>query len=277
MSRAPLNIGYLPLVDAAPLIIAQKMGFADTEGIRLALHKQPSWSALRDGVALGTLDAGHMLSPLPVAMSLGLGGLPTAMDALLVMSVNGNVIGVSNGLASKMRSNGWREDFRDPLATGKHLIRASGRKLRIGVPFPFSMHAELVYFWLNALGLKTPDELDVRTVPPPHMADAIAANEIDAFCVGEPWGSIAVETGVGELILPANSIWTFSPEKVLAARRDWIETNPAETRALMRAVVTAARWLGDPENRLVASEILAQPGLIDVPSEVIDQIGRAHV
>jgi NitT/TauT family transport system ATP-binding protein len=133
------------------------------------------------------------------------------------------------------------------------------------------MHAELVYFWLGALGLKTPDELDVRTVPPQHMADAIAANEIDAFCVGEPWGSIAVENGVGELILPANRIWAFSPEKVLAARRNWIEKHPDETRSLMRSVVNATRWLGDPENRLMATEILSQPGLIDVPSAVIDR------
>lgn len=271
MSRDSLNIGYVPLVDAAPLILAQKMGFADAEGITLELHKQPSWSALRDGVALGSLDAGHMLSPLPVAMSLGLGGLPTPMDALLVMSANGNVIGVANNLAARMREGGWREDFRDPLATGKNLIRASGRRLRIGVPFPFSMHAELVFYWLGALGLKTPGELDVHTIPPPLMADALATDEIDAFCVGEPWGSIAVENGVGELILPANTIWAFSPEKVLAARRSWIEDHPGETRALMRAVVGAARWLGDPDNRLMASEVLSQPGLIDVPAEVIDR------
>jgi NitT/TauT family transport system ATP-binding protein len=133
------------------------------------------------------------------------------------------------------------------------------------------MHAELVFYWLGALGLRTPGELDVHIVPPPLMSDAIAADEIDAFCVGEPWGSIAVENGTGELILPCNAIWAFAPEKVLGARRDWIEAHPFATRALMRAVVGAARWLGDPGNRLMASEILAQPGLINVPDGVIDR------
>ncbi|WP_424967668.1 CmpA/NrtA family ABC transporter substrate-binding protein [Dinoroseobacter sp. S375] len=277
MSRSILDIGYVPLVDAAPLLVAQKMGFAEAEGLSLNLHKQPSWSALRDGVALGTLDAAQMLSPLPVAMSLGLGGLPTPMDALMVMSVNGNVIGVSNEIAAKMRAGGWQESFRDPLGTGNHLIRATGRRLRIGVPFPFSMHAELVFYWLGALGLKTPGELDVHTIPPPLMSDAIAADEIDAFCVGEPWGSIAVENGTGELVLPASAIWAFAPEKVLGARRDWIEEHPGETRSLMRAVVSAAQWLGAEENRLMASEVLAEPGLIDVPDGVLDRALSGHL
>lgn len=271
MIRETLDIGYVPLVDAAPLILAQKLGYAEAEGIGLNLHAQPSWSALRDGVALGSLDAAHMLSPLPVSMSLGLGGLPTPMDALMVTSVNGNVIGVSNAIAARMREGGWQAGFRDPLATGNHLIRATGRRPRIGVPFPFSMHAELVFYWLGALGLKTPGELDVHIVPPSLMSDALAADEIDAFCVGEPWGSIAVENGTGELVLPGNTIWAFAPEKVLGARRDWIDDNPSTTRALMRAVVGAAQWLGNPDNRIMASEILAQPGLIDVPDGVIDR------
>ncbi len=266
-----LHIGFVPLVDCAAVVVAKHLGFAEAEGLTLTLHKQPSWSALRDGVALGGLDAAHMLSPLPVAMSLGLGGLPTRVDALMVMSVNGDVIGVSNAIARKMRADGWPASFRDPRGTGEHLIRATDRRLRIGVPFPFSMHAELVFHWLGALGLKTPGELDVRIVPPPHMADAIAADEIDAFCVGEPWGSIAVEQGVGELVLPCSAIWSFSPEKVLGARHDWIEENPDIVRGLMRAIFGACKWLGAEENRLVASELLSRSDYVNVPATVIDR------
>ncbi|WP_208349929.1 CmpA/NrtA family ABC transporter substrate-binding protein [Pseudaestuariivita rosea] len=266
-----INCGYVPLVDSAPLIIARELNFAQEEGLDLQLLKQPSWSALRDLLALGHLDAAHILSPLPIAMSLGLGGLPAQVDALMVLSANGNVIGVSNTLADQMRENGWSGDFLTPSETGKHLIASAGPDLRIGVPFPFSMHSELLYYWLGHLGIDVGNQLDIRIVPPPQMADAIAQGEIDVFCVGEPWGSIAVEQGVAELILPGAAIWAFAPEKVLAARRDWITTNPDLTRRLMRAVARAAKWLGDHDNRMMAAEVLARSEHLDVADDIIDR------
>lgn len=271
MSDHSLNIGFVPLVDSAPLFIARDLGFAAEEGLSLTLLRQPSWSALRDLLALGHLDAAHMLSPLPIAMSLGLGGMPAAIDALMVMSVNGNVIGTTPAIAKQMRTLGWNGAFNDPQGTGQYLIKATNRRLSVGVPFPFSMHTELLHYWLGALGLTNPGELDIRIVPPQMMADAIAAGEIDAFCVGEPWGSIAVEQGVGELILPGSAIWSFAPEKVLAVRRDWIEQNPDVTAALMRAVWRATRWLHNTDNRALASDILARSENLDLPDNVIDR------
>jgi ABC-type nitrate/sulfonate/bicarbonate transport system substrate-binding protein len=102
MKDTVLNCGYVPLVDCAPLVIAKDLGFAAEEGLALNLMAQPSWSALRDMLALGHLDAAHMLSPMPVAMSIGLGGLPARIDALMVLSVNGTVFGVSNAVAADL-------------------------------------------------------------------------------------------------------------------------------------------------------------------------------
>ena len=276
MSQITLRCGFIPLVDVAPLVVAREMGFAAEEGVDLTLVKQPSWSALRDALVLGQTDCAHMLSPLPVAMSLGLGGLPTRVDALMVLSANGNVIGVTPALAQRMRAGGWADGFRDPLGTGQHLIRATGGRLRVAVPFPFSMHAELLYHGRGARGLAAPGALDIRPVPPPLMPAALAAGEIDAFCVGEPWGSYAVEDGSGELILPGAAIWGFAPEKVLAARHDWIEDHPEATSRLMRAVVRAARWLLERENRTMAGELLSRAEYLDIPSMIIDRalIGR---
>ena len=107
-------------------------------------------------------------------------------------------------------------DFLDAGAAGRALIAAADGRLRFGVPFPYSMHAELLHYWMESLGEPA---IEVHTVPPSRMAGAIAAGEIDAFCVGEPWGSVAVERGAAELILPGAAIWRFAPEKVLAARR----------------------------------------------------------
>ncbi len=277
MSGLELNIGFMPLVDSAPLVIAQEMGFADQEGLSLNLLKSPSWSAIRDMVTLGRADAVHMLAPVPIAMSLGIGG-QGKLDVLQVLSVSGTAIGVSLDLAGRMREAGYSFDFADATAAGRALIAAAGPELRIGVPFPFSMQAELLYYWLSALGFPAPQGVQIRTVPPPLMAEAIAKGEIDAFCVGEPWGSIAVENGVGELLLPGAAIWSFAPEKVLAVRQGWAEAEPELAARLIRAVWRAGRWLDTPGNQMTAAEILSRSAYVNVPAEIIERaLGGALV
>jgi len=266
-----IEIGFLPLIDAAPLVIAREIGFAAEEGLEIALSREPSWSALRDKLAMGLIHAAQMLSPVPVAMALGLGGLATSLDALMVLSVNGNVIGVSRGLAARMRRRGVPNDFMAAGTIGRALIAAADGPLVVGVPFPFSMHVELLRYWLEGLDESGADRLVVRTVPPPRMADAMAAGEIDAFCVGEPWGSIAVERGVADLILPGCAIWRFAPEKVLAVRSGFSEAEPGLTARLMRAVWRAARWLGDPAHHMTASEILARTPYLDLAAEIVER------
>jgi len=267
----PVSLGFIPLVDAAPLIVAHEMGFAAEEGLALTLARAPSWSALRDMLRIGRLDAAHMLAPVPVAGALGLGGGSDGLSAVSVLSINGNVIGVSRALATRLRDGGHDFAFDDARAAGLALIAVADKPLRIGVPFPFSMHAELVFYWLTALGLPAPENLTVRTVPPALMGEAIRAGEIDAFCVGEPWGSQAVEAEVGELLLPCSAIWAFAPEKVLAVRDAWAEAEPDVVQALIRAVWRANRWLADPSSRMLAAEVLARPEWLDLSAELLDR------
>lgn len=267
-----LDVGFLPLCDCAPLVVAHELGFAASEGLELRLRRERSWSALRDKLALNRLDAAHMLAPVPVAMSMGLGGLPLKIDALMVMSVNGDVIGVSQPVAERMRAAGPMPGFLDAAGMGRRLIDCAGdRPLRVAAPFPFSMHAELLYYWLDSLGLSAPASLTVRTVPPSMMPEALANGEVDVFCVGEPWGTEAVEAGAAELILPGAAIWRFAPEKVLAARHDWTEENPEKVADLMRAVWRACRWLADPEAQGMAAEILSRSAYMDLPAERIER------
>jgi two-component system, oxyanion-binding sensor len=271
MTGAPIRLGFVPLLDAAPLIVAEALGFAEEEGLSMTLTAAPSWSSLRDMLVLGQVDAAQMLSPLPVAMALGLGGGTARIEALSVLNANGDVIGVSDALANRMRAQGYGFDFSDARAAAVALHAASDAPLRIGVPFHFSMHAELIHYWLSAPEFRFPQPLDIRTVPPPRMAEALAAGEIDMFAVGEPWGSVAVERGVGSLILPGAAVWAFSPEKVLAVRAGWAEDNPLLAGGMMRAIWRAGRWLGDSANRSTASEILAGPGRLDVTPELIER------
>lgn len=261
----------MPLVDAAPLIVAAQMGFDREEGITLDLVRAPSWSTLRDMLAFGRVQAAQMLAPVPVAMALGIGGIASPISALMVLSVNGNVIGVSTDLATRLADAGHDFAFDDAAKAGQALVAAAGSPLRIGVPFPFSMHAELLFYWLSASGLPAPQNIEIRTVPPPLMADAMAAGEIDAFCVGEPWGSKTVELGLGALLLPGQAIWSFAPEKVLAARTDWTQQEPDLTARLMRAVWKSGRWLGSGGLRTTASEMLARPEFLDIPPHIIDR------
>lgn len=266
-----VRAAFLPLVDVAPLIVAADLGYAAEEGIHLELRKAPSWSVARDLLTLGEVEAAHLLAPIPVAVALGLGGSAGLLAAAMVMSVNGTTIGVSRPLAEKLHGMGHTFDFADAVTAGRALVGAGGGPLRIGVPFPFSMHAELVRYWLTALDPSTFQCAAIQTVPPPRMADALAAGEIDVFCVGEPWGSMAVEMGAGELLLPGAAIWGFAPEKVLAVREDWSEVAPEVLDGLIRAVWRAGRWLSDCENHTAASEILARQRYLDVAPEIIDR------
>lgn len=272
-----MPVGFLPLVDAAPLIVAAEMGFDRAEGIALDLRRAHSWSALRDMVAFGQVTAAQMLSAMPVATALGLGGSTSPLAAVAVLSTNGEVVSVSNKIADRMRDAGHAFGMDDAHAAGQALIAAADGPLRIAVPFPFSMHAELLYYWLTALGLPSPAALDIRTVPPPLMAAGLAAGELDAFCVGEPWGSMAVEGGAGALLLPGSAIWPGAPEKVLGVRADFADTDPEPLRAVIRALWHAGQWLADPQSRVTACEMLSGRSYLDVPAEVIDRALSGHL
>ena len=178
MTRA-LAVGYIPLVDAAPLITAQVLGFGEEEGLDLQLIRAASWSMLRDMLDFGQVEAAHMLSVVPVARSLGLGGGSVPLEVPMVMALNGETLGLSHKVARLVAA-----PFGDALAAGLALT-VLGQPLRIGVPFAFSMQAELLHYWLEraAPGLA----VSIHTVPPSRMAGALLADEIDGFCVGEPW------------------------------------------------------------------------------------------
>ena len=272
MSATRLALGFVPLVDAAPLIVAEALGFAAEEGLELTLTPAPSWASLRDMLAAGQVAAAQMLAPLPVASALGLGGSAARLEALMVLNINGDVIGVSGALAARMRAQGYGFDFTEARGAGLALLAAAGERLRIGVPFRFSMHLELIRYWLAGLGQALPPQWEICTVPPPRMAEALAAGEIDAFCVGEPRGSVAVESGAGVLLLPGSAIWAFAPEKVLATRAGWAEAEPDLAGRLIRAVWRAGRWLGQKGNLGLASELLAAPSRLAVASEVIERV-----
>jgi NitT/TauT family transport system ATP-binding protein len=186
------------------------------------------------------------------------------------MSVNGTVIGTSGALDTKMRNAGWDGTFGDPFGVADALLASFPDRIRIGVPFPFSMHRLLLNYWLRSHPACSEDRLEIITVPPPRMAQALADGTLDLFCVGEPWGSVAVQHAGASLLLPSSAVWQFSPEKVLGVRHEYAESDPKTCFALMRAVYNAARWLDRPNNKPLAIEILTRSQHLDVGEQAIE-------
>ena len=271
----PLQIGFIPLIDAAPLITAVEKGFAAAEGLDVTLVREVSWSNVRDKLNVGLFDAAHILAPVPIASTLGLGHIKVPIVAPLTLNLNGNAITVSAALHAALIAE-IDGNLLDPMVTARALSRvvakrrrSGGEPLTFGMTFPFSTHNYQLRFWMAA-GNVDPDE-DVRLVvlPPPFMVDSSAGGQIDGFCVGAPWNSIAVDRGVGRILHFGSDILQRAAEKVLAVRQQWAEKNPQTLGALVRALSRAAEFAEAPENRREVAQILAGGDYVGVDAGVI--------
>ena len=264
-----IALGYVPLVDAAPLLLADALGFAEEQGLHLTLHRAANWSMLRDMLDQGQVMAAQMLSAMPVARALGLGSGRVPLETPLILSQGGQVVGASAALAEALARQGHALDFTDAQGTAR-AIAALNQPLRIGVPFAHSMHALLVADWLAQLPASFLPATFL-TVAPPLMPEALAEGMLDLFCVGEPWGSQAVVKAGARLLLPGAAIRHGLPEKVLACRAGWCEAEPDLAGRLVRALARAGDWLARPGNASTAAEVLTRPGRVDVAAELVER------
>ncbi|MDG4875754.1 CmpA/NrtA family ABC transporter substrate-binding protein [Mesorhizobium sp. WSM4935] len=273
-----ITAGFMPLFDSAVLVAAGEMGFAAREGVELKLNRETSWANIRDRIAIGHFDVAHMLGPMPLACSLGLTPLASETIVPFSLGLGGNCITVSNTLWEGMAAHGATADL-DPARAGAALgalIReraGAGREpLRFAVVHPHSGHNYELRYWLAACGIDPDRDIEIVIVPPPFMADALAAGRIDGYCVGEPWNSAAVAAGTGRIVAVKALLWRNSPEKVIGVRRSWAEENPDALAALLRALYHSARWCQDPANRgelaalMARSAFLSQPEAIQMPA-----------
>jgi two-component system, oxyanion-binding sensor len=271
----PLRVGFIPLVDAAALIVAADKGFAAAEGLDVTLVREVSWSNVRDKLNIGLFDAAHLLAPVAIASSLGLGHVRVPIVAPFNLGLNGNAITVSPVLHAAIISEISGDPF-DPMATALALSRvvAARRKtgaepLTFGMTFPFSTHNYQLRFWMAAGGVDPDEDVRLVVLPPPYMVDSLANGHVDAFCVGAPWNSVAVDLGVGHILHFVTDILVRAVEKVLAVRQDWSEKHADVVAALVRAHVRAAEFIEEPQNRAEVARILAQPERIGLDAEVI--------
>jgi len=269
----PLHIGFIPLVDSAALILAVDKGFAAEEGLDVTLVREVSWSNVRDKLNIGLFDAAHLLAPVAIASSLGIGHVKVPIVAPFNLGINGNAITVSPALHAAMMAELDGDRF-DPMATARALARvvASRRKrgaepVTFAMTFPFSTHNYQLRFWMAAGGVDPDEDVRLVVLPPPFMAETLAGGQIDGFCVGAPWNSIAVDRGVGHILHFVSDILVRAAEKVLAIRQGWAERNPEVVAALIRATARGSAFV--EENRSETARILAQPDRIGVDAEII--------
>lgn len=279
----PLRIGFIPLVDAAALIVAVDRGFAAAEGLDVTLVREVSWSNVRDKLNIGLFDAAHLLAPVAIASSLGLGHVKVPIAAPFNLGLNGNAITVSPALHAALMEEIDGDRF-DPMATAQALARVVAKRrksgaepLTFGMTFPFSTHNYQLRFWMAAGGVDPDEDVQLVVLPPPYMVDSLANGHVDAFCVGAPWNSIAVDLGIGHILHFVSDILLSAVEKVLALRQSWSETHPDVVAALVRAHLRAVEFIERPENRSEVARILAQPERIGVDASVIQRTLDGHL
>lgn len=267
-----LTIGFLPLVDACLPILAREHGFAEEEGLSLSFIRDVSWATVLDRLLYRHTDAAHLVAPLAIATTLGRGRPAQKLVTPFVLGLNGNAITFANSLAEKLSSPDKLGDLKLVGARLRDLALESaerGQKLRIGVVHRYSGHNYKLRYWLAACGICPDADVEIITVAPPFVADALASGEIDGACVGEPWNSVCVERGVGQIVLATAQIWRRGVEKVLAMRESILEEKREPVEKLIRAMRKAGAHFVDPANWEANARILARPEYLDGDARLI--------
>jgi NitT/TauT family transport system ATP-binding protein len=270
-----LRIGFIPLADATALLVAVDKGFAAAEGLDVELVREVSWSNVRDKLNIGLFDAAHLIAPVAIASSLGLGHVKVPIVAPFGLGVNGNAITVSPALYASIAAAA-DGNIVDPMVSARALARVVARRkangeapLTFGMTFPFSTHNYHLRFWMAAGGVDPDEDVRLVVLPPPYMVESLANRHVDAFCVGAPWNSVAVDLGIGFILHFVSEILSRAAEKLLAARASWAQEHPDVLRRLVRAHGAAAAFVEDPANRDEVSAMLAAPNRIGASAEVI--------
>jgi len=278
LEKTSLTFGIIPLTDCAPIVVAREKGFFAAQGLDVTVTKESSWANIRDKVALGALDGAHMLAGMPLAATLGIGATRTPTVTAFSMDLNGNGITVSNELYERMveadpeAMNAPRPTTARALKKVIEADKAAGRPpMTFAMVFPVSTHNYEIRYWMASAGIDPDRDIRLIVVPPPQMVANLSAGNVVGYCVGEPWNQRAIEMGIGRSIVTNYEIWNNNPEKVFGVNAAWDEAHPNTHRAVIRALIEAARWADEPGNRAEVVRIISQKAYVNAPEAVVAQ------
>ena len=253
LEKTKLSVGFIPITCATPIIMAHPLGYYAKYGLDVEVVKTAGWAVVRDKSLAGEYDAAHMLSPMPLAISVGAGSNPIPWTMPAVENINGQAI----TLAMK------HKDRRDPK---------DWKGFRFAVPFDYSMHNYLLRYYLAEHGLDPDRDVSIRSVPPPEMVANLRADNIDGFLAPDPVNQRAVYDGVGFIHILSKEIWDGHPCCAFAASREFVTTMPNTYQALLKAILDATAYARKPENRREIAAAIAPTNYLNQPVTVVEQV-----
>ncbi len=248
-----LKVGFIPITCATPIIMAEPMGFYSKQGLNVEVIKTAGWAVIRDKTINKEYDAAHMLSPMPLAITMGVGSNPIPYTMPAVENINGQAITLS------MK----HKDKRDPK---------QWKGLKFAVPFDFSMHNYLLRYYVAEAGLDPDTDIQIRSVPPPEMVANLRADNIDGFLGPDPFNQRAVYDGVGFIHMLSREMWDGHPCCAFAASKEFVTTMPNTYAALLKAIITATAYASNLDNRKQVAEAIAPANYLNQPQTVLEQI-----
>ncbi|WP_458789315.1 CmpA/NrtA family ABC transporter substrate-binding protein [Adonisia turfae] len=254
LEKTDLKIGFIPITCATPIIMSEPLGFYAKYGFNAEVVKMPSWGAVRDSAIAGELDAYHMLAPMPIAMTLGLGSTSFGVKLASIENINGQAITVAERYKGQINGPA---DFKG---------------FTIGVPFPYSMHNLLLRYYLATGGIDPDVDVKIRPVPPPDSIAQLIAGDIDAYLMPDPFNQRAVFEGAGFIFKLTKDLWPGHPCCAFAASDQWIDANPNTFRALNKSIIEAAGYARDPANRPEIAKAISERAFLNQPVEVVEAV-----
>src|SRR5689334_3753848 len=253
IEKPNLKVGFIPITCATPIIMSQPMGFFGRAGLNVEVVKTAGWAVIRDKTLNKEYDAAHMLSPMPIAITLGVGSTPIPYTMPAVENINGQAITLSIK----------HKDKRDPK---------QWKGFKFAVPFDYSMHNYLLRYYVAEHGIDPDADIQIRAVPPPEMVANLRADNIDGFLAPDPVNQRAVYDGVGFIHVLSKDIWDRHPCCAFAASREFVTTMPNTYRTLLKAIMEATAFATKPENRKQIAEAIAPANYLNQPVTVIEQV-----
>ncbi|MEJ2042792.1 MAG: ABC transporter substrate-binding protein [Reinekea sp.] len=258
-----IKIGYVPLLDCAPLIVAQEAGFFQKQGLDVDLVREHNWASIRDKLSLGLIDAAHILAPMVIA-SAALTTKP--FRTALSLGYNGNAITVSKAIYDHIQS----DTLDASISKLGDYINTQSRPLVLGTVFPHSMHTYLLNLLLKNAGVSK-EQVIIRVIPPVHMVNEMHDGKVDIFCVGEPWNSHAQFENAGHILCYGNELWPYAPEKVLATHPGYAQKQADQYRRLSKAIIQACEWLEQPDHSAQTALWMADEMYLNCSSDLLLQ------